>query len=836
MKLSSPPLSDSFRIVRVFIASPSDLGSERRLARIAVDEINRTIARPLGFHVDLIGWEDTLSAAGRPQEIINEELRTCHMFVGLLWARWGTPPDTTGLYTSGFEEEFSIAARMHEASFVPYIRMFFKDVDPAQLDDPGPELSKVLAFKKSIIDAKRILFDTFDQPEMFAQKMRFCLADYIHRLDSTLQERSKTSSKEASLTLADSENTAPDEEGAPQASLEADFLTQLADRVRSPSHSRVTNVDVARVRNLGFALGGAGNDEQTLQAHDANLIYRFRNSLEFSSRELSSLADAGLNALDNENTPTWSWVADRLTAIAPWLALSTVLGSDSFRIGAFRVMTLLGEGIPVGPAIDNREEFIRSWFSDAATSRVKVAALGYLGEVGVISDLVIIKEEISRGDISTAKAALEAAIRLLHRHSAKDATTFAIDNSFDELGPEAMELAVLGISTVSIPLLSRALDHRSPELRAAAVSELSRQRALPPLQLATASRDTASIVREAAFEIMRHEGRVLSVDEAKSILIRDEGGTGALFSSKPSNARGLELLEAFELEVLERLSSKELRAAAREAAAGSQKAYFALCRGHFSKMAANLRRNVDDRFSRFYNDYIAAYRAKYNGVPGLEDLIKVLEDGRAVTIERWLRQGLNILVDKGGKADLGRLRKALDGDYVSPCVADIKFFGAYGKLADIPRISRIALDYRTGGGRGGAAASILTYQPPLKLAASAALSLLNDDIRPILKLDIDPSLLSSVIAESSPSQFKSIGYKATHDLLRHPRDKVRKAVALKIILSETRSIARKHLREYVDSEEDRFYNVIFWLDLAEAFTLSKARRVAAKAISAVVTR
>ena len=69
--------AESVRIVRVFLASPGDLADERRLAGEAIEEVNRTVARPAGFQVDLLGWEDTLSAAGRPQEIINRDLRTC---------------------------------------------------------------------------------------------------------------------------------------------------------------------------------------------------------------------------------------------------------------------------------------------------------------------------------------------------------------------------------------------------------------------------------------------------------------------------------------------------------------------------------------------------------------------------------------------------------------------------------------------------------------------------------------------------------------------------------------------------------------------------------------
>src|SRR5271169_6436943 len=98
---------DEYRkIVRVFLASPGDLADERRAAKSVVDEINRWFANACGYHVELVGWEDTVSKFGRPQAIINAEADRCEYFVGLIWKRWGTPPSKSGPFASGFEEEF----------------------------------------------------------------------------------------------------------------------------------------------------------------------------------------------------------------------------------------------------------------------------------------------------------------------------------------------------------------------------------------------------------------------------------------------------------------------------------------------------------------------------------------------------------------------------------------------------------------------------------------------------------------------------------------------------------------------------------------------------------
>ena len=80
----------SGKIYRVFIASPSDLAEERRAAQRAVSRINQIlVGSKLDWRVELLAWEDTLPGFARPQELINEDVDVCNLFVGLLWKRWG---------------------------------------------------------------------------------------------------------------------------------------------------------------------------------------------------------------------------------------------------------------------------------------------------------------------------------------------------------------------------------------------------------------------------------------------------------------------------------------------------------------------------------------------------------------------------------------------------------------------------------------------------------------------------------------------------------------------------------------------------------------------------
>lgn len=159
---------------RVFIASPGGLESERKIFRDILTSHNDSDAIERGCHFQSIGWEITLGGMGRPQAKINEDLKTCDLFVLVLWDRWGSPTGSDKGYTSGTHEEYMVALECLKDSTLPMRDMvvFFKAVDSRRMSDPGPQLSDVLDFKKSLEKERNLLFETFDTSEAFGEKLR----------------------------------------------------------------------------------------------------------------------------------------------------------------------------------------------------------------------------------------------------------------------------------------------------------------------------------------------------------------------------------------------------------------------------------------------------------------------------------------------------------------------------------------------------------------------------------------------------------------------------------------------------------------------------------------
>src|SRR5206468_6654815 len=99
------PMSYTATVVKVMIASPSDVPQERRLARDVIEEWNAIHAEDRGIVLMPVGWETHSSPemGDRPQAIINRQLlRNSDLLIAVFWTRLGSP---TGAAQSGTVEE-----------------------------------------------------------------------------------------------------------------------------------------------------------------------------------------------------------------------------------------------------------------------------------------------------------------------------------------------------------------------------------------------------------------------------------------------------------------------------------------------------------------------------------------------------------------------------------------------------------------------------------------------------------------------------------------------------------------------------------------------------------
>ena len=162
---------------RVFIGSPGGLDDERECFRSKLERFSALHAEPQSVLFRPVGWEDTLGGVGRPQALINEDLKQCDYAVFVLHDRWGSP--TGRRYTSGTEAEWALAQKLYRDNKVRKIVLFFKKVDSRQLRDPGKQLEQVLDFKKQIEEGRQHFFKQYERIEQFAEALEGHLSRWL---------------------------------------------------------------------------------------------------------------------------------------------------------------------------------------------------------------------------------------------------------------------------------------------------------------------------------------------------------------------------------------------------------------------------------------------------------------------------------------------------------------------------------------------------------------------------------------------------------------------------------------------------------------------------------
>lgn len=804
----SSAIADSRRVVRVFLASPGDLTDERRAAKSVAEEFNQLWAEQLGYQVELVGWEDTVSVYGRPQAVINRDLERCELFVGLLWKTWGTPPDTKGPYTSGFEEEFERSVTRRSSKGEPEISLFFKEIGPEFLSDPGDQLKKVLTFRDRLVAEKTILFESFVDSRDFEKRFRRCITAYISNLlareSSTLSDQSQApTSNGENLQATDSTNAVSE---TPLSVEGAKFLREFILKTeRSNAQETVEAVEVARFRLLTNLVRRQDNDERSLGPHDANLLFSRRSIFTFGRRELVELLSRGLDYYVHENVPVWHWLValdgfgDRL------LPFYSLIGPSKQRIGALKAMSLISEPLP-SEISSQRAPYIRSWFRESTGNDIRVAALGYLAECGTISDLPIIRLEFDKGDSQTVNAAADAIIRINLRESREKGL-----RSLFELQPVSIDQAVLtslfhNESALSTDILLQGVGHRNSDVRRTVV-EILRKRSEVNNEIAVQLiEDSEAPVRYEGLKSLLESGRTISDNEAKAILIKynSKKGFGIFGSLGIPDAVSQACWEDFQHQRLHTLKDKELKDAITRDPIFNRDAYFVLAERRFRQYGGDLRRSIDDQHKAWFIEGVRLLAGEAD--TSLKQKLAALEDDlrKAAT-----RKGLDIICRRAQPSDLGRVRSTLKSGFVHYSDADMEYLRRFGEWEDVLLI----LDSleRPKPGTGGLLFSAMD-ETRYGVAARTVYELAKRRLAEVFAMPLPDRLLSYLVVQIPDKAFHSLDNATIIRLLQSQGDRVRKAAALKCARAIPKNRLVILLADYMSADQPHYYNVIHWLD------------------------
>ena len=805
---------DTRKIVRVFIASPGDLADERIAANSVVEEFNELWADQFGYQIELVGWEDTVSMFGRPQSIINKDLEKCELFVGLLWKRWGTPPDLNGEYSSGFEEEFEISKRRRERDGRPEISLYFKDIDQQLLLDPGEDLKKVIRFKEKIVSEKRLLFEGFKSVGDFQSKFRRRLSKYIRDLASNEERDTSEEAKTSKPASATAQQSTDHEEVLLPVETRS-FLNGLLNETRSS----LTQEESSRLRLIGQVSGVDGNDDQTIGVHDANILFMHRESGALSPLEISGLIDCGLEHFNHENCPLWFWIARHMVLNRSLFSIYATFGPTQIRRGALEAMTLIEEPFSSKPV--SREQAFERLFAKKTNSAIKAAALSYLQECGSTSDLALLRKELEKGDVQTRSAAISAILHISFRDGTEQALVALVELQPEAVSRKWLSEVISKIEGVRTDQLYPGLESRDASVRLEIIKVLRRRQALDHEKAEKLLNDNSAEIRLEAINALIDHGRRFSEQEARRILVKPKKAVGlrSALGLGDYDVPGNEALERFRFDETKRKSEAELDALVQSASVYEAVPYMARAGKFFEKYGDELRLEVMGRFERYFERTIEGMA----GSGWTADQVQLAKSSSDFIRKNLTRKALDIICSKSLRSDLGLLRSVLAGGGIDYSKADVSFLRAHGEWSDISLIVN-SLERANYGSTGLWLSNLSHYND----AARAIHQIGKGRLAELLSMKAPAQLTLRLALFASAKEFRRLNDDVIQALLLSEDEAVRKAVSVKCILALPKGRLEKILRAYTKSEKFRYYNVIHWIDLGISLPRDRAFTAARK--------
>ena len=812
------------RVLHAFLASPGDLEEERKAIRDVVDEFNRLWADDLGYQVDLVGWEETVAGYGRPQHLINQDVDRCDLFIGMIWKRWGTPPDSEGNFSSGFEEEFQRSMDRRERTGRPQVSLFFKEIPEEFMTDPGDDLKRVLQFKETVMAERKILFQNFSTVRDMEERARQCVTEYVKDVKraDTAAEADEDRARRPKTEPRDAEN----EESPGSSPLSAEGFGFVKDLVKRLGHeSAMANLsasDVARFRLLANSIAKPGNDELDLGVHDINILFsEYAKGLKLGQRELRCLVKLGFQNYSYENVPVWCWYsAITDSSLDPAFVSAAIGANDDEKVGAIRVLSALERQLPEDDENQTRNKIIGIWFSKESSKHVKSAALDYLAKNGTAGDLDVVRREYDRSDSETSRTALQCTLEILLRTGAsKAAQEIVLATQFVSLDRSILNAVLDRFKDVGTEELVLGLEHRNAEVRRRALNVLFSRGSLDRTVAERLTKDSDALVRNEAITALSGLGRVFTEAEVRGILVPPQKTT--LLGLQGPDKRGEDLFAQYQVESLEQVAEAELTQRIADSLVVEDAAYFVRADRYFVNHVKELRQDVDDRFIGHFEEVIRRLESALGHLDSGKELVKRLRDHGESSRKKLTRQGLDILCRAGEHEDLWRVRDNLRNGFAGPSMADAEFLETHGEWSDIPLLVNAE-----GWKRGETLITTTNDDEVLRCVAKAILAMSQRyPFARLVDIELPAEILKGVILLCTEPAFLAM---SDQDLLRlfdHEEEGVRKAAAMVAVRIFPAQRIKSILHKYIDSDKDQYYNVVHWLDLGASMSRDEAQKV-----------
>jgi len=496
------------------------------MAEEVVTSINKSVGLQLGWQVHLHRWEDTAPGFGRPQALINPKVDECDLFVGILWERWG---QTSGEYSSGFEEEYERARARRKSHDRPEIWLFFKDIDPERLKDPGDQLKRVIEFRKSQMDMGEVLFKDFHKPEDWKIQFNNWLVGHILRLALPVQAAPQQPAAAVSVpglpatSEIGSYTQGGDQDAVPQqlkslATLLGETLQLNVPQFFATHDNPLQEFDVARLYLLSATLMSQRYTRDVFGTHDVNLLYKYREHLEATSIERFELLRTVVGDTGKVK-PGWFWFQGTDKEPVQNVLFDLARQDSSADVRARAIDLLAAARIEIPP------ELWRLLPLHDDSIGVRKSAFNYIAIKGDENTLSFLEKLAQDGDDTLQSEVEDAKLRILIRLTPGKALSEVIAKD-EHISTSKRRSLLARISEVEEQTLLKGTNSSWEEIRELCLKELVRRGTLPSVLAEAFTRDSSLAVRAIAFQSLAATGSLPDIRSVRKALTNKDDDQG----------------------------------------------------------------------------------------------------------------------------------------------------------------------------------------------------------------------------------------------------------------------------------------------------------------------
>lgn len=656
------------------------------------------------------------------------------------------------------------------------------------MEDAGPQLAKVLEFRKEQEMLKQIFFQEFSDVDDYRRKIFEYLFRYIFKASKPIVQFAEGSSTHAISPLKEDlesikMHSSDEEKEASMPSQIIELMESVNVSIKNgefkfPSEKSDFNknkFNTARFYLIASTWLSKGYSTELLDPHCINILFKYKEILELTPMERDYIFRTIIGNIHN-NTAGWFWIDDLDTDnIRDRLFYHAVFDDNEIvRLNSIEILKLA----KLRPNDKWKEDFnVFELLLNDKLDSIKKATLSYLTLLGKREDLDLLENLLVREKSSIYNNIILTKLAIIAKEDANSALSQLLQSSRDLIARDAIAGIEKFEINISDALLLNALENDDNYIKIFAAKSLAKR---------------GSLTTDLIDHLLKSSNK-----ELKEICYRELIGLGIKIDIKQMKNDLEDSVLAVKDELLfkayDKFTNEELERKLDWYEIDGPIAYKILAKREPEKKES-VRRDLLDQFKELYERSEERFRSKY-GEAGI-DIMEPLHKHDEFIRLRFIAAGLSVISEQSYSTDIMIARKYIEENNYDVRMLAVKIIERHGDKSDIESLIKLCKD-SYGDLKASSANAALSLSPGVEGAAKYFLNTY-DEI--LIKL-----ALKSIAGEDKTSG------DAVEPLLKNENENIRAMVLYYLANRSQKEYLEDLLSRYI-GQPIYYYNVVCWLD------------------------